>query len=337
MSNIYDIAKIAGVSIATVSKVINDRHDVSTETKKRIRKIMKENNYIPNSIARSLTTNKSNSIGIIFNYHHEEGLHNMFFQEVLVGMEKILGKAGYDYVYFSDQKWHDSYEYDYLKKCKNRLVDGAILLGIHQDKHMKELLNSDIPVVLIDLDFRNPSSSFVMCDHEKGAEIVVDYLHSLGHEKIALLGPRDLRPAVKRLIGYKTALLKNSLEYNDKWVIDASFDEESGYQAMKKILARKDKVTAIFCLSDVIAIGAIKAIQEAGLSVPEDFSIIGFDNIEISKYITPSLTTISQGTYQLGANAANLLLRMINNPGREFSPIILPAKLVERTSCKKIK
>ena len=334
MSNIYDIARIAGVSIATVSKVINDKPDVSEETKRKIRIIMQENNYIPNSIARSLTTNKSNSIGIIFNYGHEEGLHNMFFQEIIFGMERTLGIAEYDYVYFSDQKWHDSYEYDYLGKCKNRLVDGAILLGIHQDKNMSRLLNSDIPVVLIDLDFHNSTSSYVMCDHEQGAQQAVNYLLSLGHTKIGIIGPKDINPALSRMKGFKKALAGNNLQYNDQWAVESSFNEKSGYQAMQEILVFKNKPTAIFCQSDVIAIGAVNAIKEAGLKVPDDFSVIGFDDIEICKYLTPSLTTISQNTYKLGEKAVELLLKMINSPEDTFPPIILATELIKRNSCK---
>lgn len=338
MSNIYDIAKLAGVSIATVSKVINDRPDVSDKTKEKIRKIMLENNYIPNSVARSLSTNKSRSIGILFNYPHEEGLHNMFFQEVIFGIERTLGKAGYDYVYFSDHKWHDSYEYDYLGKCKNRLVDGAILLGIHQDKNMDRLLNSELPVVLIDLDVVNESTSYVMCDHQAGAKQATDYLIKLGHHQIGMLmGLKELNPAFKRFKGFKMSLKENDLPIREEWILETSFDEMSGYQTMNKILSISEKPTAIFCQSDVIAIGAIKAIHDAGLSVPDDFSIIGFDDIEIGKYITPTLTTISQNTYQLGEKAVELLLKMINNsPQREISPLILPTRLIERKSCKEI-
>ncbi|MFW5982099.1 MAG: LacI family DNA-binding transcriptional regulator [Halanaerobiaceae bacterium] len=337
MSNIYDIAKIAGVSIATVSKVINDRHDVSEDTKKRIRKIMQEHNYIPNSVARSLTTNQSGSIGIIFNYYHEEGINNMFFQEVLFGVEKVLGKAGYDYVYFSDQKWHDDYEYDYLGKCKNRMVDGAILLGIHKDENMSRLLESSLPVVLIDLEYSNESSSYVSSDNEKGAFQAIDYFYSLGHRKIGMImGPRGISPADIRLSGFEKALREKKLEYRKEWIVESEFEENSAYQAMQGLLSLAEKPTAVFCQADVIAIAAINAIKDAGLKVPDDFSIIGFDDIEVSKYITPSLTTVSQNTYQLGENAAELLLKMVASPNKRISPIILPSHLVKRDSCKKI-
>ncbi|MEJ6952004.1 LacI family DNA-binding transcriptional regulator [Natronospora cellulosivora (SeqCode)] len=336
MSNIYDIAKIAGVSIATVSKVINDRHDVSDETKKRIRKIMQENNYIPNSVARSLTTNQSGSIGIIFNYYHEEGLNNMFFQEVLFGAEKVMGKAGYDYVYFSDQKWHDTYAYDYLGKCKNRMVDGAILLGIHKDENMSRLLESNLPVVLIDLEYSNETTSYVSSDNERGAYQALDYLYDLGHKKIGMImGPRGIGPADIRLKGFTKALQNKNLKYNEEWIIEADFEEKYAYKAMQRILSQSDRPTAIFCQADVIAIAAIKAIRDAGLNVPDDFSIIGFDDIEVSKYITPSLTTVSQNTYQLGENAAEMLLKMIKSPKKRISPVILPSRLVKRNSCKK--
>ncbi|MFW6023013.1 MAG: LacI family DNA-binding transcriptional regulator [Halanaerobiaceae bacterium] len=336
MSNIYDIAEQAGVSIATVSKVINDKPDVSEKTKEKVRKIMKENNYIPNSVARSLSTSKSGSIGIISNYKHEEGLHNMFFHEIVYGMEKVLGKAGFDYVYFSDHKWHDTYDYDYLGKCKNRLVDGAILLGIHQDKNMKRLLDSDISVVLIDLGISNRSSSNVMCTHKKGAEQAVNYLAKLGHKDIGVIGPKNINPALIRLEGFIKALKQNGLKYREDWSVASSFDEITGYKAMNKILAMKEQPTAIFCQCDVIAVGAIKAIKDAGKNVPDDFSIIGFDNIELCKYITPALTTVSQNTYQIGEEAAGLLLKMIETPQKEYPPIILETELIVRDSCKKI-
>lgn len=337
MANIYDIARLAGVSIATVSKVINDRPDVSEKTKIRVRKIMEEENFIPNSVARSLSLNQSKSIGILFNSSHEFGLHNLFFQEVLFGVEKTLGNAGYDYVYFADQKWHNLGNYDYLGKCKDRMVDGAILLGIHPDDSMKRLLESDLPVVLIDYLYTNETTTYVTSNNEYGGRRAAEYLHELGHRDVGMITGFVSVPAEQRSNGFMAGVKDFNLNCKEEWIVDASFYEGGGYNAMKKILSMDKWPSAIFCHSDAIAIGAIKAIKEAGLRVPEDFSTIGFDNIEICKYITPALTTIKQDSYRIGELAARQLLSMLNSPYIKLEPIVLDTELIIRESCMEFK
>lgn len=335
MANIYDIAKKAGVSIATVSKVVNNKDDVGEATKKRIRKIMQEENYIPNSVARSLSNKNSKLIGIIFNYEHSEGINNSFFQEVIYGVEKAIGQAGFDFVYFADQKWHD-YNYNYLEKCKDRMVDGAILLGIEQNEHLQKLLDSEIPVITIDLDFENNNSSFVRCDNEDGAKEGVEYLFELGHEKIGILGPTDLNPSIQRITGYKKALKNNGIKVKEDYIIECEFTEQSAYAKVKEILTQNTDITALFCQSDVIAIAAIRAIKDFGYQVPEDFSVVGFDNIEIGKYITPTLTTISQHSYKLGEVAAKTLLDFLLKKSKKMKSNILDTELLIRESCQKL-
>ncbi|MEJ6951113.1 LacI family DNA-binding transcriptional regulator [Natronospora cellulosivora (SeqCode)] len=332
MATIKDIAKIAGVSITTVSKVINNYPDIGDETRKKVLDIMKEANYKPNAIARSLSTNKSNSIGVFVHYNQSRGLHHVFFHEILFALETKLGKKGYDFIYFSDLKWKRTC--NYLAKCKNRHVDGAIVMGVSVDDSLDELLETDIPVVFLDLDITGKNATYISSNNIGGARIATRYLYQLGHRDIAMItGIMHTCPAEDRYLGFEKEMNDLNLDINEKWILNTFFNEEGGYKSMEKILDMNDKPTAIFCQSDMIAIGAIKAIQNAGYSVPEDFSIIGFDGLEIGSYMTPALTTIKQDTYTMGDKAADLLLTMINKPEKKVSHVKLPVELIERESC----
>ena len=331
MVTINDIAKKAKVSKSTVSKVINDYSGVGEETKEKVLKIMKENNYWPNSVARSLSTKKSYTIGIF----GPQILNNFFFREVFEGLEAIMGDKGYDLLYFTNKQWDESWvDYSYKEKCENRNVDGVILMGYGKVNiaQFDRLLKSDIPSVFIDLDLVDSNASYVTSDNIGGANRSVEYLYSLGHRKIAMIrGLNGFTVSTKRFVGFQQALKKLNLPYNSKWMYDGDYSMETGYQSMKEILKLDDKPTAIFA-EDLISIGAIKAIREAGLSVPNDFSIMGFDNIEIGKHY--NLTTMSQDQIGLGEAASNLLLNIIDQ--KSFSPIVLDTRLIERESCKKI-
>jgi LacI family transcriptional regulator/LacI family purine nucleotide synthesis repressor len=337
MANIYDIAQEAGVSIATVSKAFKQGSDIGETTRQKILKIAEKNNYAPNSVARSLTTNESQLIGVFFNSSLDEGLHNMFFQEVIFGMERKLGPAGYDYVYFSDQKWHDNNRYDYLGKCKDRLVDGAILLGVSQSERMQALLESDLPVVLIDLQVNNEFTTYVRSKHKQAAREVVDYLYNKGHEKIGIItGPTDINPIGNRLEGYQEMVEEFNLPQRESWLVETNFKEADGFAAMEKLINLDDRPTAVFCQSDALAIGALKAVKEAGLSVPEDFSLVGFDNIELSQYVEPALTTVGQHSYRIGEEAVEQLLKMVRSSETGVEPVELETELIERESCRQL-
>jgi len=335
LATIKDIAKLAGVSITTVSKVINNYPDIGQETREKVLKIMKKTKYRPNAIARSLSTNKSNSIGVFMHYHPSKGLHHIFFHEVLYGLETNLGQKGYDFIYFSDLKWKRSC--DYLAKCLNRHIDGVILMGITVDDNIKELLESDIPTVFLDIDLTGDNATYITSDNLSGSRKVVDYLNSIGHKNIGMIaGPEDTMPTEYRTKGFSQRIKELNINSRKEWNTNTSFNEEGGYNAMNELLEQKELPTAFFCQSDMIAIGAMKAIKEAGYSVPDDFSIVGFDGLEIGSYMTPNLTTVRQDSYLMGDKAANLLGTMIDNPKEKVSPLVLPVELVVRESCKKI-
>ncbi len=337
MTTIKDIAKMAGVSTATVSRVINNHSDVSEDTKKKIIKIITENNYRPNTIARSLSTNKSNTIGIFFTDHFNTGLHHPFFREVIYGLEKSFGKSGYDILYFTNRKWGDSFSY--IEKCKDRHVDGVVLMGVPRtDSNLDKLLLSDIPSVFVDIDIIGRNSSYVISDNVKGAEKAVNYLYSLGHRKIGMImGLNTTKTSKDRFMGYQSSLNSLGISYNPAWVCNGKYTEEGGYEAMKQLLNVEEQPTAIFCQSDSMAIGAIRAIEDAGLSVPDNYSIIGFDDIEASRYIKPALTTIAQDKIEMGNAVAKLLLSMIDKSSDGHTPMILPVELVKRDSCRSVR
>lgn len=334
LATIKDIAKLAGVSITTVSKVINNYPDIGQETRKKVIKIMEKANYRPNAIARSLSTNKSNSIGVFIHFHPSRGLHHIFFHEVLFALETKLGKKGYDFVYFSDLKWKKTC--NYLAKCLNRHIDGAVLMGVSVDDNLDELLQSEIPVVLLDLDISGNNASYITSDNVSGAKQVVNHLYKLGHQNIGMIAGEVTFPTKCRSKGFLEEINNLHMTTKTDWIVNTSYSEEGGYKAMTEMLKRKDLPTAFFCHSDMIAIGAMKAIKDTGYSVPDDFSIIGFDDVEISSYINPNLTTIKQDTYLMGDTAADILQTMMNNPDKTSNPFVLPVELVVRESCKKI-
>ncbi len=331
MTTINDIAKIAKVSKATVSKVINDYPGVKEETKENVLKIMKKKNYWPNSIARSLTTNKTFTIGIF----DPVRLNNFFFREVFEGIENILGQKGYDILYFTNKQWEDLWvKFSFKEKCINRGVDGVLMMGFGRVNlsQFDELLNSDIPTVFIDLDLVGSNTCYVTSNNIDGAQKAIKYLANLGHKKIAMIkGPNGFKLANDRFIGFQKTLHELQLEYNPQWVFSGEYSIESGYNAMLEIIKMDRRPTAIFA-EDLFSIGAIKAAKDNNLDVPDDFSIIGFDNIELGRHY--ELTTISQDQIGLGEAASTLLLEIINK--NNFSPVILPTRLIERKTCTKI-
>ncbi|CCU81007.1 regulatory protein, LacI:Periplasmic binding protein/LacI transcriptional regulator [Halanaerobium saccharolyticum subsp. saccharolyticum DSM 6643] len=335
MLTIKDIAKKAEVSVATVSKVMNGYDDIGEITKAKVLKIIKENNYRPNANAQSLRTNKSFLVGLFFKDHQDSGVKHPFFRGIISGLEERLLENNYDMILFS-ANWED--QFSYLEKCQFRNVDGAILMGVPKDDpKLPELLNAKIPSVFIDLDISDDKASYIISDNEKGAREAVRHLAELGHKKIAVIEGEEITiPTQKRLAGYKAEMKAQNLEIKDEWIIQGRFSVDGGVKAMEKILKLEDRPTAIFCMGDEIAVGAMQTIKEAGLNVPDDFSIVGFDDIEISQYLNPALTTIRQQKDEMGIEAANMVLEMINNPEKKVEAEIIDTEFVLRNSTKKL-
>ncbi|MCZ0704292.1 LacI family transcriptional regulator [Natronobacillus azotifigens] len=332
MVTIYDIAKKTGYSISTVSKVLNNYSDVGEKAKKIISEAVNELGYYPNSSARALSTKRSWTIGVVFVEDSGIGIEHPFFNAVIESFKKFAEKEGYDLLFASNNIGNEPKTY--VDHFLYRGVDGVVVVcSALNSPNLQKLIESDVPSVVIDMDMRG--ANVVYSDNVYGSELAVEYLLSLGHKKIAhLYGSETLYVGEQRLKGFYKAMKKNNLAIVPEYVVDGGiFTYEGGKEAMKQILNLEDPPTAIYAAGDLMAIGAIAAIQEAGLNVPNDFSIVGFDDIQISKYMTPGLTTIKQETSLIGKTAANLLIDQINTIEKQLMSVKIPVRLIERTSC----
>jgi len=337
VSTIYEIAKIAGVSPTTVSKVINNYPDVSDKTRAKIKKILNEENFFPNSQAQFLSTKKTWTLGIVYFENLGVGLNHPFFSGVIEAFKKQSDKYGYSLLFGSknDRLKNDTF----LEYFKYRCVDGiAIICTDPNDKETLELIESDFPIVVIDMFNKNTST--VTSDNVQGCTLALNYLYNLGHRKIAHIegvDKSDNWPSSIRKKTYIEIMKKLNLEIPDGYIVDGvNFDVSGGYDAMKKLLEHEERPTAVFASGDKLAIGAIDAIKDAGLSVPKDISIVGFDNIEIARYVTPKLTTIRQNCEDIGKAAVDILIEQINKKEKLKINKVIPVELIERESCRRI-
>ncbi|MBN2540450.1 MAG: LacI family DNA-binding transcriptional regulator [Bacilli bacterium] len=316
MVTIKDISRLSGFSVTTVSKALNDYPDIATKTKKRIKEICNEVGYIPNATAQSLVSKKSYTIGIIFEEMSGVGLQHPLFSKILESFKREVENDGYDILFLSNQSGNRSTGSYYQHSIRKQVEGILVLCAEFNSEEMEELYKSKIPMAII--DFHNEKILNVTSSNEEGVKLAVDYLISLGHTKIAnihgslqtYIGEQRERYFVEQMKAHGLAVSQDYL------VSGELFTKEEGYIAMKQILQLEDQPTAIICASDMLAIGAIKAIQEVGLNVPEDYSIIGFDGINAGQLISPTLTTIRQDTEQMGVTAAKNVLKMIKSKKR---------------------
>ena len=337
MGTIYEIAKMAGVSPTTISKVINNYPDVSNKTRAKIQKILNEEKFLPNAQAQFLSTKRTWTLGIVYFENLGVGLNHPFFSGVIEAFKNQADKQGYSLLFGSknDRLKNDTF----LEYFRYRSVDGiAIICTDPDDKETLQLIESDFPIVVIDMFNKNTST--VTSDNVEGCNLAINYLYDLGHRKIAHISGasyEDNWPSIIRKEAYIKAMNKLNLKILDGYIADGvNFDVSGGYAAMKELLNLKERPTAVFAAGDKIAIGAINAVKEAGLNVPDDISIMGFDDIEISRYITPRLTTIRQNCDEIGKTAVDLLVEQINQKTKLKISKIISVKLMERDSCRKI-
>lgn len=328
-TNIRDVAKAAGVSVATVSKVLNGYTTVNQQTKEKVLRIVKETRFTPNSAARSLVGRRSMTIGMFLT----TGLAHPFFAHILSGMEQSLKAMGYDLIYLTQIHW--SKEYSFVRHCQSRNVEGVIVFGFqHDDMDFSELIESDIPTLFIDLDMKAARTGYISSDNEAGVRDAVRYLTGLKHRRIAFLsGIPTSYVSRPRLQGYREGLAEAGLPYREDYVVGSDFEKEGGYAAMKQLLALSERPTAVICSSDTGAVGAIQAIREAGLSVPEDISVVGYDDIDLAGHVHPALTTVRQDTNAIGRQAIELLDGLITDEKKEPPVAIVPTQLIIRDSC----
>lgn len=331
-TKISDIAKKANVSTMTVSRVLNNSGPVAPETKKLVKKIMKELDYQPNLIARSLSSNKSMTFGVLIPQTEQLFLDN-YIAQILSGITDVAQKNDYRITLIPIKNNNDE-DGLYLTYARSKLFDGLILLKAKMDDpHISGLADSNFPFVLVNYKKNNKNYNYVDSENIKGAELAVDYLYKKGHKKIAFVsGTLNESNARDRLTGYKNSLKKNNLKFINDFIINGEFDQNIAFERSLKLLELKNRPTAIFCSDDYMAIGVIEQIKNQGFSVPEDIAVIGFDNIEISKFTKPSLTTVAQPMYEIGKSSVEVLLKLISKRYKPPMRKMLSTELIIRES-----
>ncbi|AZN39713.1 LacI family DNA-binding transcriptional regulator [Paenibacillus albus] len=340
---VYDIAREANVSVATVSRVLNNTAPVKASTREKIMSLIDKHQFQPNALARSLIKKETGMIGIIL-----PDITNPFFPEVLAGLEQEARNNGYTFFlcdtgsYNQDSKSQYKRESQYLRILAEKQVDGIIMIGgrIDLQKSTREMakevqeVNKRLPVVLINGNLPGEKFHRVIIDEARGAMQVTDHLIELGHTDIAFMGGyNQMSNTVQRMAGFHSAMERAGIAVREDWVITGGFTINAGKALMNELLSKDGrKPTAIVCANDLVAIGAIKSAVKAGLSVPRDLSIIGFDDIPLAESMIPELTTLSLRCLELGRTAANIMHQLITKTNHVSELTTLQPKLVIRES-----
>lgn len=341
---IKQIAQIAGVSTATVSYVLNNTGNVSAETRTRLLKIFEEYNFKPNRIARSLRVNKTNTIGVIV-----EDMTVYHVPWIINGINEYADEHGY-HIVLSNLRLFDKIgnSFDELSQYKEKIndaidlilstkVDGIIYLAMHDRKIEGIFENIDLPVVYTYCYSDKKDALSVTYENQAIAKEATQYLIEQGHEKIALIsGPINSTPSYKRMLGFQTALMEADLEIKPEYMKNGNWNYESSYKMCLELMSLPDRPTAVFAMNDMMALGAMDAAVQVGINVPEDLSIIGFDNIESGLYSRTKLTTIALPLRQIGCVAAECIDNRLSGKPIEQNSLTLPCTLVKRDSVARI-
>ena len=331
-SNIIEVAKKARVSIATVSRVINGSDKVKPETRERVMAVVHKLKYTPNPAARGLIMKRTEAIGLLL-----PDLHGEFFSEIIRGADAAIQSRGYHLIVSSSH--NELKEVEAAIRFMRGRVDGLVIMSPQIDSEMLlGNLPTDLPVVLLNCRTTNPHFDTIVTDGFGGARNMISHLIDLGHRRIAILkGSENNIEAHERLRGYREAFASRKLRSDPALEINGDFSEASGYEAVQGILKTKSRPTAIFASNDSMAIGAIGAIREAGLRIPHDISVCGFDDIPVAKYLSPSLTSVHDPIHELGAMAISRLFDHLQKRAKAgIVHVIVPTTLCLRNSCKKI-
>lgn len=313
MVSMKDIATACGVSIATVSKALNDHKDIGVETKEHIKQKAKEMGYFPNSAAKALKTKRSYNIGVLFAVDDHSGLTHDYFAYVLDSLKCTMEARGYDITFINGSSVRPN-KMSYLEHCRYRGFDGVVIANTQFSRpEVVELVQSDIPSVTIDHLFNNVSA--IMSDNVKGMRDLLHYIYEKGHRKIAYIYGADSSVTRSRLASFYKTAAELGIEVPDEYVREAAYrDTKAAHIETERLLDLKDRPTCILYPDDFACFGGINAINERGLKIPNDISVAGYDGIRIGRHIEPKLTTVKQDTARLGQLAAEKLLSLIEHP-----------------------
>ena len=326
---IYDVAREAGVSYSTVSRTLTGYEFVKVSTREKVLRAAEKLGYVPNQQARSLAGGRSNMIGVLV-----PALNNSYITEILRGIDEELSNSDYNLLLYTTHRRHGK-ESTYAATITNSGAEGLLLVvPLIPASYLSALRDQDFPYVLIDQSDPTAESATVNTTNWQGAYEATAYLIALGHRRIGFVGGlAGLNSAAERLRGYRDALVAHDIPLESALIVDGGFTEQGGFDAAQKLLALPDLPGAIFASNDLSATGVIEATRQRGLRVPQDISVIGFDDIPQASLIYPKLTTVRQPLDQMGREAVALLLEQIEQPGGEKRQVMLETTLIIRESC----
>lgn len=342
--NSKEIAKLAGVSRSTVSRVINNYSNVPEETRRRVMEVVEKYKYVPHASARILAGGDSGIIGFfMIDKKNDTAGHKVrmssYFIPFLVGVIDTANQCGYNVLVSTIDK---SSGYKSVRNMfYNKTISGGIFIGQVDDPEIDAIIEEGYKTVVIDRlssDIKRYPNNIIIinADNFAGAYQATQYLISLGHKKIAhVTGYAGQLSTVERIEGYKKALCDHNIEFDNSLLVKGNFIEEGGYTATLKLLQKK-RPTAIFYGNDSMALGGIRAIKELGMRVPDDISVVGFDDIEAASFCHPALTTVRQPMAEMSENAVKTLVSLLKNETECFAQYVMPVQFIERQSCKQL-
>ena len=333
MATIKEVAHRAGVAPITVSRVVNNSGYVSESTRQRVESAAAELNYVPNMLARSLRSNRTDTLALILT-----DITNPFWTTVARGAEDAASAHGFSLILCNTDE-HEAKQDQYVSMLLQKRVDGFLYVPANdRPDPIYQIHKQGIPVVVLDRKVHGVEVDFVRSASEEGAYKLTTHLLELGHQRIAMLnGPLNVATAKERLAGYKLAMNQANLKLDEALTFYGEFTVESGRQMMEELLQMKKLPTALFAANNFIAIGALQILRSKGLRAPEDISVVCFDDIPASYVVEPFLTVVAQPAYQIGQRAAELLVERIIQPNQQdFQDIVFVPELIVRESCQQI-
>ncbi len=333
MATIKDVARLAGVSTTTVSHVINKTRFVAEATQEKVNKAVDELNYAPSAVARSLKCNSTRTIGMLVTQST-----NLFFSEVIDGVESYCYRQGYTLILCNTGGIYEK-QRDYIRMLAEKRVDGILVMCSDLTEELKEMLDrhADIPKVVMDWGPESSQADKIMDNSEEGGYIATKYLIDNGHTKIACLsGHFEKLACQERILGYRRAMAEAKIPVNEDWILEGNFECDTAVLVADKITAMDERPTAVFCFNDTMALGLMSRLQQNGIKIPDDISVVGYDNIELAEYFSPPLTTIHHPNRSVGKNAFDILLVRIKDKEHEKRIFEMQPELVVRCTVKKL-
>jgi len=329
MVTLKDVARKAGVSVATAARVLGGYGYASPQARERVLRAARQLDYTPNALARGMVKKRTHAIGVIVSDNA-----NPFFAAVVRGVEDVMRRHGYAVVLCNSEESPEKEDL-YLRILREKQVDGLLLAPSGQaSPQLRRWLRAGLPLVLVDRRLEGIRADAALVDNVEGARTAVSHLIALGHRRIGIVsGPARVFTGRERLAGYLAALEAAGLPADPALVREGNFKQESGYRLAREFLTMKRPPTALFVANNLMTIGAMLALKEARVRIPQELAVVGFDDMDWAPILTPALTAVAQPAYTLGTSAATLLMQRLENPARPVQEVVLKTRLVVRESC----